>query len=78
MARKRLRWHWRLSRDSILFVVGIGGILHETLIQAGPERPSLLVLFAACIGLPAFLTRDEHKNGEPKDTHDPDRNGHGP
>jgi hypothetical protein len=73
---RRLRWHWRLSRDSILFVFGLGGIIHETLLQAGPERPSLLVLFAACIGLPAFLTRDEHKRIEPKD--DPDRNGHGP
>lgn len=34
---------------------------HETLIGHG-ERPSLLILFAAMMGLPAILRTDERKD----------------
>ncbi len=44
-------------------MVGLGGIVNEALIRVGPERPTLLLLFAAMIGLPAFLRTDEKKNG---------------
>jgi hypothetical protein len=47
-------------RDTILFVGGLAGIAHETAI-AKTERPSLLLLFAAMVGLPAFLRSDEHR-----------------
>lgn len=54
---------WRISRDSILFVAGLAGIAYETLAQGG-DRPTLLVLFAAMVGLPAFLRSDEAKKDD--------------
>jgi len=54
---------WRgITRDSVLFVVGILGIAHETLLSNGVERPYLLLLFGAMCGLPLFLRADE-RNG---------------
>ncbi len=47
-----------ISRDTILFVFGLLGIVYETLAQGG-ERPTLLILFAGMVGLPAFLKGDE-------------------
>jgi hypothetical protein len=48
-------------RDSIIFGVGIAGIIYETVFQQ-VDRPTLLVLFAAMVGLPAFLRGDEYLN----------------
>jgi len=45
-------------QKSVLFVVGILGVAHETLVS-NSERPTLLLLFAAMVGLPAFLAKDE-------------------
>lgn len=45
---------WPLLRDAILFVSGLVGVLHETVFTQA-ERPTLLILFAAMMGLPAFL-----------------------
>lgn len=45
-------------RSVILFVAGLAGIAHQTLV-ATQESPTLLILFAAMIGLPAFLNKDE-------------------
>jgi len=56
------RWKG-ITRDSVLFVVGILGIAHETLVQSGVERPYLLLLFGAMTGLPLFLRADE-RNGK--------------
>lgn len=40
------------------------GVAHETLI-AHAERPTLLILFAAMLGLPAFLHQDDkHDDGD--------------
>lgn len=44
-------------RDLILFGVGLVGIIHETFFSM-LDRPGLLVLYAACMGLPAFLKKD--------------------
>lgn len=44
-----------MNRSGILFITGLLGIGHETLLEHS-ERPTLLVLFAAMIGLPAFLS----------------------
>lgn len=52
----------RVGRDAVLFVVGLLGILHETVIVHG-ERPTLLLLFGAMVGLPAFIRLDEKRNG---------------
>jgi len=54
---ERVRW----SRDSVLFIVGLLGIAHETLVSV-VERPSLLLLFATMAGLPAFLRMDERRS----------------
>ena len=48
------------ARDVLLIVAGLAGIFHETVLAATP-RDSLLVLFGAMIGLPAFLHADERK-----------------
>lgn len=45
----------------ILFFAGIGLIVQEAQ-RNGAERPTLLLLYAAMIGLPAFLQRDD-RNG---------------
>lgn len=57
MTTRRMR-RFRLSRDTILFATGLLGIAYETLV-AGADRPTLLVLFGAMVGLPAFLRSDE-------------------
>jgi hypothetical protein len=45
---------WRIVRDFTLFTVGLLGVVHETY-WTNFDRPGLLVLFAAMMGLPAFL-----------------------
>lgn len=50
----------RISRDTVLFGGGMLGIIHETLISK-IDRPNLLLLFAAMVGLPAFLRADERR-----------------
>lgn len=41
----------------ILFFTGLGGVVFETL--HGPADPSLLLIFAAMMGLPAFLRGEQ-------------------
>jgi hypothetical protein len=50
----------KITRDMVLFTAGLLGIANETLLHEG-ERPTLLLLFAAMVGLPAFLQRDESR-----------------
>jgi hypothetical protein len=64
MTRHKRRF--RLTRDSVLFTLGLVGIAYETLAHQA-ERPTLLLLFAGMIGLPAFLRGDEHHQDDPKD-----------
>jgi hypothetical protein len=54
---------WQNSRDVILFFGGLAGVFNETVLTT-TERPTLLILFAAMMGLPAFLRQDD-KNGKP-------------
>lgn len=54
---------WKTLRDAILFFAGLAGIFHQTVIASSPQE-SLLVLFAAMVGLPAFLRSDESRNGK--------------
>lgn len=60
--RKKIRLR-RIGRDSVIFITGLLGVFHETVINEG-ERPTLLFLFASMIGLPAFLRNDEKKKQE--------------
>lgn len=47
-----------------MFVFGLLGVVHETVISQA-ERPTLLILFAAMMGLPAFLPgRDSKREKE--------------
>lgn len=54
---------WPLIRDVVLFVGGLAGVANEAL-RFGGERPTLLLLYAAMMGLPAFLRADESKKDD--------------
>jgi len=47
-------------RDAMLFLGGLAGVAYETVVVQA-DRPTLLLLFAAMMGLPAFLRTDEHR-----------------
>ena len=49
-----------IFRNVVVPVCGLLGIIHET-VYGNLERPSLLVLFGAMIGLPVFLAQDERR-----------------
>jgi hypothetical protein len=49
---------WPFARDVLLFVVGLVGAIHE-IATVGVERPTLLALLAAMMGLPLFLRADD-------------------
>ena len=51
---------WPTVRDILLFVGGMAGTANEALVREA-ERPTLLLLFAAMMGLPAFLRQDEQR-----------------
>lgn len=51
----------RITRNTVLFVVGLLGVAHETIVS-DVDRPTLLLLFAAMIGLPAFLSADDRRS----------------
>lgn len=55
--------NWQNTRDIILFFGGLAGVFNETVLTT-TERPTLLILFAAMMGLPAFLRSDD-KNAQP-------------
>lgn len=63
--RRRRRWR-HLRRDTVLFIFGLLGIVYETAFD-NIERPSLLVIFAGCLGLPAFLRSDEARRDDQDD-----------
>jgi len=65
VTRRRKRQWKHPSRDVILFIFGILGIVYETAFD-NVDRPSLLVLFAAMVGLPAFLRSDERHKDDPE------------
>jgi len=58
--------NWPKVRDPVLFLGGLAGVAHETVLSSA-DRPTLLILFAAMLGLPAFLRSDEKKSDEKSD-----------
>jgi hypothetical protein len=54
-------------RTIVLFTAGLAGIAYETLVE-NAEKPTLIVLFAAMIGLPAFLNKDEKDRAQAKES----------
>lgn len=53
-----IKGEWKFFRDIILFFGGLGGVFFM-LIDSGPNDPTLLLIFGAMMGLPAFLRSDE-------------------
>lgn len=45
-------------RDWLIFTAGMLGIVYETVVEKA-DRPTLIILFASMVGLPAFLRGDE-------------------
>lgn len=54
----------RITRDMVLFVGGLLGIIHETVVRE-VDRPALLAVFAGMCGLPLYLRRDESDKDKP-------------
>lgn len=53
---------WRPYRDVVLFMLGLAGAVHE-LFFTTLDRPALLVLCAACMGLAVKLRNGGYGNG---------------
>ena len=52
-------WRWTLR------LTGIGGVIHETLFSM-LDRPALLALFAALMGLDFFVRKDWNGRNTPR------------
>jgi hypothetical protein len=48
---------WPLTREVLLFVAGLAGLIFETVFRSSPD-PSLLLIFGAMLGLPLMLRKD--------------------
>lgn len=59
----------RITRDLVLFAAGLGLTINEAVLRQGPERPTLLALYAGMMGLPAILKADAFRR---QATGDPD------
>jgi len=57
------RKNFRVTRDLVLRIGGTIGILHEEFFST-TEKPTLIILYGAMIGLPAFLHLDAKRRGE--------------
>jgi hypothetical protein len=50
----------RITRDLVLFVSGLGLIVHEAVGRGNAEpRWSLLIIYAGMVGLPAVFTAEQ-------------------
>lgn len=54
-----LRWNVKI-RDTIIFLVGVGGVINELWLVASP-RPSVLVFLGSLIGVPFVMSADEKR-----------------
>lgn len=63
MRRDPERPSWPDVRDALLFVSGLVLTIHEAFFVQG-DRPDLLVLYAAMMGLPAYLMGIRSRNGK--------------
>lgn len=66
----------KLTRSAILFAAGVIGITSETVYSLQYHEtpdPTLLILFAAMLGLPIYLSQDARGNNErrSRDTESP-------
>lgn len=63
---KKKGWSFPLIRDIILFVAGLAGLAYETIFTT-IDRPTLLLLYAAMLGLPAFLQANNDRVADEKE-----------
>jgi hypothetical protein len=63
---------WPFVRDVVLFLAGLLGVAHETLLE-NSDRPELLLMFGAMMGLPAFLQADTRLDKRKPRRRSPDR-----
>ena len=59
------RWDKRI-RDSVLYVVSIGGVINELFIRE-EIRPYALFFAASVLGIPLAMRRDEKKGKPPEE-----------
>lgn len=63
--RERRRLLASITRDLVLFAIGVLLIINEAVIRSEPPRESLLVLYGGMVGLPAILRADAiRRNGD--------------
>lgn len=64
-----MRWSSGALRDWIMFLGGLAGTAHETLVSQ-VDRPGLLLIYAGMMGLPAAIGADrraaEQRGPEPQ------------
>lgn len=54
----------KITRDLLLFLIGLGGVVHEVFFST-TDRPFLLILLGSLVGLPAMIRLDEfRKSGD--------------
>lgn len=70
MSRQR-RHVIHVSRDAMLFSVGLVGVIYQT-VATTTDRPYLLALYAGMMGLPVFLRLDSKDVSFPKPKKKPD------
>lgn len=56
--RRRRRWTKKITRDRIIWTVGILGIIYEVFIDH-VEKPTVLIALLAMMGVPPVLRSDE-------------------
>jgi len=54
----------KLSRDLVLFGVGIALTINEAVIRSAPPRPDLIVLYAAMMGSPLVINADAKRRNK--------------
>lgn len=64
--RRAAAWSFPLIRDIILFIAGLAGLAYETVFTK-TDRPTLLLLYAAMLGLPAFLQANDARNNDERE-----------
>lgn len=58
------RFRLKFSRDTLLFVLGLAGLVYET-ISGGAEKPTLIIAFVGMMGLPLFIRGNDDDDEDP-------------
>lgn len=51
----------KITRDLLMFSTGLVLVIYEAVLRSGDPRESLIILYAAMMGLPAVLRYDENR-----------------